>query len=488
MTDTSDLCALDIGEVAPLLRDRKVSPVELTESYLGRIERLDARLNTYILVMPDQARAAARAAEREIGGGAWRGPLHGVPIGIKDLFDVAGVPNTMGSKILRDNVPTTDATVVERLKTAGAIILGKQNLHEFAFGVTSENPHYGVVHNPWDLDRVPGGSSGGTAAAVAAGLCAAGMGSDTGASIRAPASFCGTVGLKPTYGRVSRAGALPLAWSLDHPGPLTRSVGDCALMLQAIAGADPRDLASIAEPVPDFAADLNRGVAGLRLGVPREYFFDIVEPDVKRLIHDAFGVLEGLGAHLVEVSLPHVMHAQVAGNVIMSSEAAAWHADWLRDRPHDYGDDVLQRIRGGLLVRATEYLHSQQMRALIQQDFLTAFEHVQLVLAPTVPLVAPRIGHTLEPDGPLNVAARSITNRTTVPCNLTGMPAISVPCGFSGGMPVGLQIMGPAFGEPVVLRAAAAYAAATPWRGRRPAFSSEQSAGSSQETRLMADG
>jgi aspartyl-tRNA(Asn)/glutamyl-tRNA(Gln) amidotransferase subunit A len=473
MTNVVDLCNLEIVEVAPLLRDRKVSPVELTEAYLDRISRLDSRLNTYIRVMPDQARAAAREAELEIGRGAWRGPLHGVPIGIKDLFDVAGVPNTMGSTILRDNVPPVDATVVERLRTAGAVILGKHNLHEFAFGITSENPHYGVVRNPWDLDRVPGGSSGGTAAAVAAGLCAAGLGSDTGASIRAPASFCGTVGLKPTYGRVSRAGALPLAWSLDHAGPLARSVADCAVLMQAIAGADPRDSASSAEPIPDFAADLDRGVGGLRVGIPREYFWDIVEPEVKRLIDEAIATLERLGAHVQQVSLPHVEHAQVAGNVIMSSEAAAWHATWLRERPHDYGADVLQRIRGGQLVRATEYLHSQQMRTLIQQDFRSAFEQVQVVLSPTVPLVAPRIGHTLEPDGPLNVPPRSIANRTTVPCNLTGMPAISVPCGFSGGLPVGLQIMGPALAEPLVLRVAAAYETATEWRRQRPPIAAE---------------
>jgi aspartyl-tRNA(Asn)/glutamyl-tRNA(Gln) amidotransferase subunit A len=472
----TDLCSLEIGEVAPMLRDRQVSPVELTEAYLDRIDRLDPRLNAYIRVMPDQARAAAREAELEIGRGGWRGPLHGVPLGIKDLFDVAGVPTTMGSTILRDNMPTRDATVVQRLKTAGAVILGKQNLHEFAFGITSENPHYGVVRNPWDLDRVPGGSSGGTAAAVAAGLCAAGMGSDTGASIRAPASFCGTVGLKPTYGRVSRAGALPLAWSLDHAGPLARSVADCALMLQAIAGADPRDPATSSLEVPDFSADLERGVGGLRLGIPREYFFDIVEPEVKRLFDQAIATLGRLGAQVEEVSLPHVEHAQVAGNVIMSSEAAACHATWLRERPGDYGADVLQRIRGGLLVRATEYLHSQQMRALIQQDFAAAFERVQVVLSPTVPLVAPPIGRTQEPGGPLNVVPRAIANRTTVPCNLTGMPAISVPCGLSQpeGLPVGLQIMGPAFAESLVLQVAAAYEGATEWRAMRPPIGGRQ--------------
>jgi aspartyl-tRNA(Asn)/glutamyl-tRNA(Gln) amidotransferase subunit A len=465
---SSDPCELDITELAPLLRDRSLSPVELTESYLARIERLDPRLNTYIKVLPEQAREAAREAEVEIGRGGWRGPLHGVPLGLKDLFDLAGVPTTMGSKILRNNVPEVDATVVSRLKAAGAVILGKQNLHEFAFGITSENPHYGVVRNPWDVERVPGGSSGGTAAAVAASLCAAGLGSDTGASIRAPASWCGVVGLKPTYSRVSKAGALPLAWSLDHAGPLARSVADCALLLQAIAGPDPRDSGSSSEPVPDFSAGLKQGVRGLRLGVPREHFFEMLEPDVERLVREAIAKLEQLGGQVEEVSLPHAGHAQIAGTAIMSSEAAAWHATWLRERPQDYGADVLQRIQGGLLVRATEYLHSQQMRTLVQQDFANAFQRVDVVLGPTVPLVAPRIGRTFEPGGPFNMAPRSIANRLTIPCNLTGMPAISVPCGFSDGLPVGLQIMGPAFAEPVVLQVAAAYEAACEWRRQRP--------------------
>jgi aspartyl-tRNA(Asn)/glutamyl-tRNA(Gln) amidotransferase subunit A len=466
----SELCWFDITRLGHALRDREVSPVEVTEAYLERIERLNPSLNAYITVTADQARAQARSAEAEIQRGAYRGPLHGVPLGIKDLLDVAGVPNTMGSKILRSNVPSADATAVARLKTAGAIILGKQNLHEFAFGITSENPHYGAVRNPWNTERVPGGSSGGTAAAVAAGLCVAGLGSDTGASIRAPASFCGVVGLKPTYGRVSRAGALPLAWSLDHVGPLARSVADCAVLLQAIAGFDPRDPGSATDEVPDFSGDLERGLRGVRVGMPREYFFETVEPEVERLVREAIQTLADLGASVQAISLPHVSHAQVAGNVIMSSEAASWHATWLRERPEDYGEDVLARIRGGQLVRAVDYLASQQMRTLIQQDFAQAFEQVDVVVGPTAPLVAPPIGRTLEPGGPLNVPPRSIANRTTVPCNLTGMPAISVPCGFSqDGLPVGLQIMAPAFAEPLLLSVAAAYEAATPWHTMRPA-------------------
>jgi aspartyl-tRNA(Asn)/glutamyl-tRNA(Gln) amidotransferase subunit A len=466
----SELYWLDIAQLGRALRDKQVSPVEVTEAYLDRIERLNPTLNAYITVTSDLARTQARAAEAEIQRGEYRGPLHGVPLGIKDLLDVAGVPNTMGSKMLRSNIPTADATAVARLQDAGAIILGKQNLHEFAFGITSENPHYGAVRNPWNTERVPGGSSGGTAAAVASGLCVAGLGSDTGASIRAPASFCGVVGLKPTYGRVSRAGALPLAWSLDHVGPLARSVADCAVLLQAISGFDPRDPGSAADDVPDFSSALERGLSGVRVGIPREYFFETVEPDVERLVREAIQTLADLGASVQDVSLPHVSHAQVAGNVIMSSEAASWHATWLRERPADYGEDVLARIRGGRLVRAVDYLASQQMRTLIQQDFAQAFEQVDVVVGPTAPLVAPPIGRTLEPGGPLNVPPRSIANRSTVPCNLTGMPAISVPCGFSGeGLPVGLQIMAPAFAEPLLLGVAAAYEAATPWHTMRPA-------------------
>jgi aspartyl-tRNA(Asn)/glutamyl-tRNA(Gln) amidotransferase subunit A len=469
MTSAQDVCLLDITELAPRLRSKEISPVEVTHAYLERIERLNPLLNTYIRVMADQTRNAARQAEKEIGGGRYSGPLHGVPIGIKDLFDVAGVPNTMGSKILHDNIPASDATLVTRLKAAGAIILGKHNLHEFAFGITSENPHYGVVRNPWNTERVPGGSSGGTAAAVAASLCAAGIGSDTGASIRAPASFCGVVGLKPTYGRVSRAGGLPLAWSLDHPGPIARSVADCAVMLQAIAGSDPADTATVDEPVPDYSAGLGLGVQNLRVGVPREYFFEIIEPDVEQAVMAAIARLEALGARVEEVSLPHVAHSQVAGNVIMSTEAASWHATWLAERASDYGHDVRARIRGGLLVRAVEYLSSQKIRSLVQQDFAAAFQRVDVVVGPSVPIVAPPIGRTFEPGGPLNLVPRAIANRATVPCNLSGMPAISVPCGFAvDGLPVGLQIMGPAFAEALVLRVAAAYEGATEWRTRRP--------------------
>ncbi len=465
----SELTDLTITELAPRFRDRTLSPVEVTDAYLQQIDRLDGQLKSYITVLGDEARAEAKRAETAISRGEWRGPLHGVPLGIKDLFDVAGTPTTLGSKILRDNVASQDSTVVERLRRAGAVILGKQNLHEFAFGITSENPHFGIVRNPWDLERVPGGSSGGTAAAVAAGLCVAGLGSDTGASIRAPASWCGVVGLKPTYSRVSRAGVLPLAWSLDHAGPISRTVADCAIMLQAIAGPDPRDPTASAEPVPDYSAGLGSDIRGLRVGVPREHFFDTVEPDVEQVVRAAIAQLADLGATVSEVSLPHARHAQPAGNAIMGVESAAWHQGWLQERSSDYGGDVLLRIRAGLLVRATEYLDAQRLRTLLQQDFAAAFEEVDVVVGPTVPLVAPLIGRTMEASGTFGLSPRSIANRLTVPCNLTGMPAVSVPCGFSEGLPVGLQIMGAAFDEATVLRVAAAYEEATEWHRQRPA-------------------
>jgi aspartyl-tRNA(Asn)/glutamyl-tRNA(Gln) amidotransferase subunit A len=468
MTSRSELTELSIIELGDLLKAKSVSPSEVLEAHLERIERLDPRLNSYITVLHEESRREARSAEAEIQRGEWRGPLHGVPIGIKDLFDVAGAACTFGSRILRENIAATDATVVERLRAAGAVVIGKHNLHEFAFGITSENPHFGVVRNPWDADRVPGGSSGGTASAIAAGLCVGGIGSDTGASIRAPASWCGIVGLKPTYARVSRAGGFPLAWSLDHPGPMARTVADCAVMLQAIAGPDPRDATASDAPVPDYLEQLGAGVKGIRVGVPRDHYFELVEPGVEDAVRRAIETLSGLGAEIEEVSLPHATYAQAAGNAIMSSEAAAWHAEWLRERPADYGPDVRQRIRGGLLVRATEYLHAQHMRTLVQQDFAAAFEQVDVVLGPTMPLVAPLIGRTFEPSGPFNMAPRSIANRLTVPCNLTGMPALSVPCGFSDGLPVGLQVMGPAFAEPLVLRVGAAYEAATEWHKQRP--------------------
>jgi aspartyl-tRNA(Asn)/glutamyl-tRNA(Gln) amidotransferase subunit A len=326
------------------------------------------------------------------------------------------------------------------------VMLGKLNMHEFAFGVTTVNPHYGTCRNPWDTDRIPGGSSGGSGAAVAAGLCYGALGSDTGGSIRIPGSLCGIVGLKPTYGRVSRAGVLPLSWSLDHAGPMTRTVTDTALMLDAIAGHDPADPGSAAVPVPDYTATLEDGVRGLRVGLPRRYFFEQLEPAVDRAVEDAVAVLRSAGAEVRDVEI----------------EAAAYHARWLRERPQDYGADVLSRLMQGDLYPATQYVNAQRLRRTITDNFLATLSAVDVLVMPTMPVTAPRI------PGPA-VATPNPLTRNTFPFDVTGLPTVTLPCGFDAdGLPIGLQIAGRPFDEPTVLRAARAYERATDWHTRHP--------------------
>jgi aspartyl-tRNA(Asn)/glutamyl-tRNA(Gln) amidotransferase subunit A len=455
---------LGIGTLGRMLRERSLSPVEATQAYLARIEEVDPRLNSYVAVLADRALDQARRAEAEIGRGESRGPLHGVPIGLKDLFEVAGVRCTGGSAVLRDHVPQADGDAVARLDRAGAVLLGKHNMHEMAFGVTNENAFLGNCHNPWDLDRVPGGSSGGTAAAVAAGLCAAGLGSDTGGSIRVPAAFCGIVGMKPTYGVVSRKGALPLAWSLDHVGPLARSVEDCALMLEAVAD----DVTPTGRPSRDlFRFEHAEDLRGLRVGVPADAFFALVEPGVAEAFAAAVEQLRALGASVREVSLPTAQHAPAAGFTITAAEGAAWHDRWLTERASAYGD-VLVRFRQGALTLAVDYLKAQKLRTLLQEEVAAALRDADVLALPTVAITAPEIGKTTQPGGPLNVVPRAVITRYTTLANLTGMPAASVPSGFADGLPVGLQILGPAYGDAAVLRVAYAHEQATEWHLRRP--------------------
>ncbi|MFQ5826555.1 MAG: amidase, partial [Dehalococcoidia bacterium] len=375
-----ELCFLTIGELSPLLKKRQVSPVELTQAVLERIEKLNERLNAYITVCPEEALGAAREAERAILAGNYLGPLHGIPIALKDLYNTKGIRTTSGSRIMADFVPAEDGTVVERLKRAGAIIPGKTNLHEFALGATSENPHYGPARNPWDTERITGGSSGGSAAAVAASLATGAMGSDAGGSIRIPACLCGIVGLKPTYGRVSRAGATPLSWSLDTMGPLARSVEDAALMLGAIAGHDPRDSSSSRAPVPDYTRNLREGVKGLRVGLPREYFFETLEDEVREAVGEAIRVLEGLGASPVEVSLPRAERGPQIAWLIISGEAASIHQEWLRTRADEYGEDVRLRLEMGLFLTATQYIRAQRARMVLKRDFLEALKTADVIL------------------------------------------------------------------------------------------------------------
>lgn len=453
---------LTLAEVSALIQARSISPVELTRTLLERIERLDGRLRSFITVTAEQALAEAREAEGRVRGGQARGPLDGVPIGLKDLFDTAGVRTTAGAKILADRVPMTDATVTARLRAAGAVLLGKLNMHEFAYGVTTSNPHFGICRNPWNTDCIPGGSSGGSGAAVAAGLCYGALGSDTGGSIRIPSSLCGITGLKPTYGRVSRAGVLPLSWSLDHVGPMTRTVEDTALVLQVIAGHDPADPASADMPVPDYRAALAGGVRGLRLGLPRRYFFEGADDEVLTAVEQVAGVLRAEGASVRDVDIPDLEWAGQVLAPVIAAEAAAYHHRWLVERPQDYGDDVRQRLMQGLLYPAVQYVNAQRLRRRVANGLLAALSEVDVLLTPAMPAGAPPIDSTV-------VATPNPLTRFTHPVNVASLPALVVPCGFDArGLPLGAQFIGRPFDEATLLRVGHAYQQVTDWHTRRP--------------------
>ena len=465
----TELCFLTAGQLASLIANREVSPVQVLDSVLERIDKLEPKLNCYVSVLRDEARAAAVAAEREIGAGNYRGPLHGIPVALKDIFDLAGTKTTASSKIMSDYVAAADSAVARRLKEAGAVIIGKTNLHEFAFGITTNNPHFGPTRNPWDLNRIPGGSSGGSGAAIAASMCIAATGTDTGGSIRIPAFFCGIVGLKPTFGRVSKAGVVVLAWSLDHTGPMTKTVEDAAIFMDAIAGYDAEDSSTVDVPVPEFRRAIGREVKGMRVGIPREHFFENLEDEVEDAVRAAVETLVGLGVEVEEVSLPHMRYASSVFPTIIQSEAAAFHEPWLVSRPQDYGLDVRSRLEVGRTVLATQYINAQRARGLIRDDFVKALERVDAIVTPTVPLVAPYIGvDSVEIEGVVS-EVRAAATRFTSPINLTGLPAISVPCGFSAlGLPIGVQLVGRAFDEATLLALAHAYEASTEWHLRRP--------------------
>ena len=457
------LCFLGAAELGRRLGRREVSPVEVARAHLARIEQLDAKLNAYLTVTADRALAEAAAAEREIAAGQSRGPLHGVPLALKDLFDTAGVRTTAGSKILARNVPVRDAAVVERLRAAGLVLLGKTNLHEFAFGTTSNNPHYGPCRNPWDLERSPGGSSGGNGAALAAGLCAVSLGTDTGGSIRIPAGACGVVGLKPTLGRVSRRGVTPLAWSFDTVGPMTRTVEDAALLMNAIAGPDAEDEWCAARPAEDFTRDLEHGARGLTLGVPREWFFEGMEPGIEAAVREAIAVLEREGARRMDVALPGMADAHTAHHAILAAEAAAFHGPWLRERPDDYGGDVRRGLELGQLIAAVDYVNARRVQAIVSATFRAALAGADVLVTPCLPRAPLRVGE------PMSREPEVAWNRLLTPVNVAGYPAISLPCGFDGvGMPVGLQIIGRPFEEALLLRVARAYERATEWSTRWP--------------------
>jgi aspartyl-tRNA(Asn)/glutamyl-tRNA(Gln) amidotransferase subunit A len=447
-----------IARLAPLLRRRQLSPVELTRFILERISRLQPALNAFITVTADLALEQAKCAEKEILRGIYRGPLHGIPISLKDLFYTKGIRTTAGSKILRGFVPDENAPVVDRLLEAGAVLTGKTNLHEFAFGATNVNPHYGPVRNPWDRSRISGGSSGGSAASVIAALSLASLGTDTGGSIRIPSAACGCVGLKPTYGRVAQEGVIPLAASLDHVGPLCRCVEDAAIMLGILADQRPRSN-KVTNP---FLRQLRLGVKGMRIGVPKQYFFERLQVDVCRKVLDAISCLEQLGAHVLAVSLKGMNETAELAAEITVGEALAYHWNWLQRRPGDYGLDLRERLEGSRNQPSVVYLRAQAGMRAYRDRLIEAMESVDVMAMPTLPIVAPRIEEEEVLIGRARENVRLALLRLTRPGNLSGLPAISVPCGFSAeGLPVGLQLMGHPLQEATVLRAAYAYEDAT---------------------------
>lgn len=451
----SETPAPSLAEAAERLAGRDVSSSELTEACLAKIEALDKDLRAFITVDAEQARRQARQADQEIRRGQGMGPLRGIPVAVKDNLSVAGQVTTMGSAIYREHVAAENAGVIDRLDAAGAVRIGKTNLHEFALGVTTENPHFGICRNPWDRTRTPGGSSGGSAVAVATGMALAAIGSDTSGSIRIPAGACGVVGLKPTYGRVSTYGCYPEAWTLDHVGVLARTSLDAAIMLDALSGHDPRVSSSLDLPGSMTARELEQS-RPLRIGIEEEFFFDEIDSEVETVVRGMLEALRGDGAKVQAVSLPSLSDAVFALTVIDTAETTAFHDAQFRRRAQDYGDDVRFLIECGALPSAVDYMQAQQIRARVRSDFQKAFAQVDVIVSPTLPIPTPRIG---EPMVQLNGRAKPRDQelmRLVGPANLVGIPSVSVPCGLLHRMPVGMQFLGPALGEGTVLRAAAA--------------------------------
>ncbi len=453
---------MTILDAARALRAGKTSSAELTAACLERIEELNPCLNAFLTVTGDAARARAQQADAELARGVDHGPLHGIPVAVKDVFETAGVRTTCGSKLFEDNVPARSAAVVEKLDAAGAVLLGKTAMHELALGITSNNPHFGAVRNPWDTDAIPGGSSGGSGAAVAAGMAFMAMGSDTGGSIRIPASFCGTVGLKPTFGRVSRYGVMPLDFSLDHMGPLTRSVRDAAVVLQAIAGYDKRDDTSSRRPLDEYLPADGCSIRGLRIGLPENFYFDRTDPEAAAAVKRMAETAASLGAHVTGVRLPDIAAINTVGRVILHAEASALMEPFLADRRHLLGEDVLALFDQGRFLRATDYVNAQRLRRMMRDQFHRVWEEVDCLFAPTTPMSAPKIGATTVKLGEVEEDVRLATTRLVRGVNVLGLPALSMPCGLdSRRMPLGLQLITKPFSEALLLRIGAALEDAT---------------------------
>ena len=467
--DQRDICYLSASQLSVYFQQRELSPVEVVEAHLSRIEALEPSLNSFITLLPEQALADAKAAEGEIKAGRRRGPLHGIPLALKDLYYVQGVRNTSGARIFDDFVPGFDATITARLKDAGAILLGKTNTNQFAYGITGENPDYGDMHNPWNLQRITGGSSGGSASAAASGQSTLTMGSDTGGSIRVPSALCGLAGLKPTYGRLSRYGLTALSWSQDHPGPIARTVEDCALLMNTVAGHDAKDPATSQRPVPDYTRSLTGDIRGLRVGVPQEFFQAPLDPQVEQAVRGAFDTLAELGAVVTEVSWPMYRYATPIATIIQLTEATAYHADLVRQRGDEYAPAVRLLLEAGFFVSAADLHKAQQARTKFVTKTLELFQEVDVLAGPMTPITAPLIGVSEVIAGTTAMTPRAALTQYTRPYNLSGFPALSVPCGFSDdGLPIGLQLGGRPFDEETLLRVGDAYQQATEWHTRRP--------------------
>ena len=466
----ADIHFRSIADLGSRIKSKEISPVEVTQAYLDRIDVLNDHLGAYITVMAEAAMTQARAAELEIQNGRYRGRMHGIPVAVKDIIYTRGVLTSAGSRVLADHVPHEDSTIVEMLDAAGAVLLGKLNLSEFAIGGTIDHP-YGTPRNPWNTDHTAGGSSSGSGVAAASGLCAGALGSDTGGSIRGPAGFCGLAGIRPTYGRVTRHNVVPMCWSLDTVGPMTRTVEDCAIMLQSIAGHDRRDPTSSGAPVPDYVDALTGDITGVKVALPREMFdFEALDSEVKTAVERAVGVLIELGASSNEVSLPT---SERSGAVFIASadvDCAAFHSKWLRTRPDDYDWNTRTRLESASLTPAVSYIKAQRARALIRREMLEALEHHDVIVLPTGPVPAPTIAaSTGKPGGFYQGRLDLGRRRYTSPAPLAGLPALSVNCGFSeAGLPIGMQIVGKPFAEDLLFRVGHAYEQATEWHTRHP--------------------
>lgn len=463
-----DLAKLTISDASQALRSGVISSRELTDAYLARIEALNPRINAYVNVTADRARADADKADADRAKGIDLGPLHGVPVAHKDLYETAGIRTTGGGKIHANNVPERDSTVVSKLKAAGTVLLGKLNTHEYAYGGTTNNPHFGATHNPWNLDHIPGGSSGGSGAAVAAGLTIAATGTDTGGSIRLPASFCGVVGLKPNFGRVSKAGVMPLSYGYDHAGPLANTVHDAALMLNAMAGYDAADPASIPMEAEDFTRKLNLGVRGLRIGVLRNWFFDGLQDGIGDAVENAIAEFTRLGAHVEDVTITGAGEALAGLFGYVLAEAQDIHADALRSRPQDFGDDVRALLQSPAPDVAS-MMSGLRANAAWTAACRVALQEFDVFLTPTVAITAPLIGEEIVRVGGAEESVMGAMIRNTGPFNGNHLPALTVPCGFNAeGLPIGLQIVGRPFEEATVVQVGHAYEQATEWRLRKP--------------------